>query len=83
MKTYQGMQSFSIPKSYVQSIMFKKKEFTKKQADVWLRRHDYERIKPLEETITYYRARLRPVNKQSEYRIIKFNNNIKAVIEYK
>ncbi len=81
MKTYQGIQTMNIPKSNIQAIMFKKDKFTRRRADVWLRRHNYERIKPFDETINYLRARLKPVNYKKDYRIIKFGQDIKVVLE--
>ena len=66
----------------IQSVIFKKDSFTKRKADTWLKRHNYVRIKPFHETLNYYRARLKEPNDKYEYRIIKFNDGIKAVIEY-
>ena len=67
----------------IQAIIFKKNSFTKRKADAWLKRYNYVRIKPFHETLNYYRARLKEPNEDKyEYRIIKFNEGIKAVIEY-
>ena len=67
----------------IQAIIFKKDSFTKRKADAWLKRHNHVRIKPFHETLNYLRARLQQRNEDKyEYRIIKFNDGIKAVIEY-
>ena len=67
----------------IQAVIFKKDSFTKRKADAWLKRHNYVRIKPSHETLNYLRARLQQPNEDKyEYRIIKFNEGIKAVIEY-
>ena len=67
----------------IQAVIFKKDSFTKRKADAWLKRHNHVRIKPFHETLNYLRARLQQTNKDKyEYRIIKFNEGIKAVIEY-
>jgi len=67
----------------IQAVIFKKDSFTKRKADAWLKRHNYVRIKPFHETINYLRARLKEPNEDKyEYMIIKFNDGIKAVIEY-
>ena len=67
----------------VQAVIFKKESFTKRRADEWLKRHGYKRIKPFHETINYLRARLRVPNEDKyDYRMIKYNDDIKAVLEY-
>ena len=68
----------------VQAVIFKKDKYTKNKVDVWLRRHNYKRIKPIHETLNYFRARIKEPNSDLyDYRIIKFNNDIKAVVEFK
>ena len=67
----------------IQAVIFKKDSFTKRKADAWLKRYNYVRIKPFHDTLNYLRARLKEPNEDKyEYRIIKFNDGIKAVIEY-
>ena len=67
----------------LQAIIFKKDKYTKRKADSWLRRHNYVRIKPFHDTLNYLRARLKEPNEEKyEYRLIKFGDDIKAVIEF-
>jgi len=68
--------------SHIQAIIFNKLYFTKRQADHWLKRHDFERIKPLHETVHYYRARLKEPNTRYEYRIKSLTRGVKAVIGF-
>ena len=66
-----------------QAIIFRKDAFSKRKADAWLQRHGYARIKPFHETLNYFRARLKePDESKYEYRLVKFGDNIKAVIGY-
>ena len=67
----------------IQAIIFKKDSYTKRKDDAWLKRYNYVRVKPFHETLNYLRARIKHPNEDKyEYRIIKFNDGIKAVIEY-
>ena len=67
----------------IQATIFKKDSYTKIKANAWLKRHNHVRIKPFHETLNYLRSRLQQPNEDKyEYRIIKFNEGIKAVIEY-
>ena len=67
----------------IQAVIFRKDAYSKRKADAWLKRHNYVRIKPFHETLNYYRARLKEPNENKyEYRLIKFGEGTKAVIEY-
>lgn len=69
--------------SNLQAIIFKKNDYTKRQAEMYLRRHKYKPIKAVHETLNYYRYRLKqPDENNYNYRLMKFAPGIKAVIEY-
>ena len=66
-----------------QSIIFSKDYFTKRTVDQWLKRHNFKRIKPLHETVNYFRARLRvPDEDLYDYRMKTIRTGIKAVIQF-
>ena len=65
----------------LQAILFKKNKFTTNQAKTWLKKHNYKQIKPVDVTKNYRRFRLTVPKKNKMYRIISFNEHIKAVIE--
>ena len=66
----------------LQAIIFRKDKYNRRQAESWLRRNNYKRIKPFHETLHYLRARLKePNDKKYDYRLIQFGDYIKAVFE--
>ena len=66
----------------IQAIIFRKDKYNRRQADSWLRRHNYVRTKPIHSTLHYLRARLKEPNQRYEYRLIKFGDDIKAVVGF-
>ena len=67
----------------IQAIIFNKNHYTKRQADAWLKRHNLRRIKPIHETLSYYRCRIQEPNKYLYYyRIKDLHKGIKAVLQY-
>ena len=51
----------------LQAVLFPKKEFTKQEANKWLKEHKLKKMKPLHETKNVYRARINEPNKDGKY----------------
>lgn len=66
----------------IQAILFKRKHFNCNKARQWLKKHQYSPIKRVDKTEHYLRYRLKTPSKTKKYRLIKFGDKIKAVIEY-
>ena len=68
----------------LQSIIFPKSKFTKKQAYQWIQFHGYKikfgNKKGPDITLNYYRFRQRAPNKNANYYIKTLNNGIKLVL---
>lgn len=67
--------------SKVQSVLFDKKEFSNKEAKLWLRQHDFTPIK-LDITENLRRFRIREPIKGKRFRTIEFDDAIQAVIMF-
>ena len=68
--------------SHIQAILFKKEFFNTKQANAFLKRHNFKKIKPFDITNTYLRARLiQPNYKRFMYRIGSISPKIDVIYE--
>ena len=68
--------------SHIQAILFKKDYFTLAQANAFLKRHNFKKIKPFDITNTYLRARLiTPNYKRFIYRIGSISPKIDVIYE--
>jgi len=67
----------------IQAIIFNKNYYTKRQCNQWLKRHNIVKLKPIHETLNYYRCRIQEPNKYLyNYRIRKIADHIKAVFQH-
>jgi hypothetical protein len=64
----------------VQSVIFKKDKFTKKQAESWLKKNNYKPIKHVHSTDNFHRYRIVEPNSLSNYYTQSLNNGIELVI---
>lgn len=66
----------------IQSLLFLKKQFTKRETTEWLKKHDFSNTTDLDETESFYRARQeQPEHFTVEgFRTIKIADGIKAII---
>ena len=68
--------------SHIQALLFKKEFFNTKQANAFLKRNNFKKIKPFDITNTYLRARLiTPNNKRFIYRIGSISPKIDVIYE--
>ena len=66
----------------IQSILFKKKSWTPKKAEAWLKKHNYKPLKKVHKTENYLRYRISKPDKRCRYSTVKFNKSIQAVVKY-
>lgn len=67
----------------IQAVIFDKRYWKIKEADKWLVEHGLlNNFKPVHVTKSYLRYRQFVPKKNKTYRMINFNETIKAVIEY-
>ena len=69
------------PATRIQAILFDKDKYTNAQANAWLKKNGYNKIKPLHVTDNYRRARLVEPTGREHYRTKKINNDIKMIVE--
>ena len=68
--------------SKIQAILFKKEFFNTKQANEFLKRHNFKKIKPFDITNKYIRYRLiQPNYKRFIYRISSISPKIDVIYE--
>ena len=68
--------------THIQALVLRKDEFSKRDADNWVKFHKFKPIKKMHETIHTYRYRLiEPNENKYEYRMKKLCQGVKAVIE--
>ena len=67
----------------IQSLLFKKTDYTVRQANAFLKRNNFEKLKPFHITNKYIRARLLPVdNKKHDYRKGSITKDIDCIFEF-
>ena len=67
--------------SEIQSVLFKKRYWTKPEAEKWLRKHDFGVYK-VDETDKLYRYRQTDPSQYKQFRTIKMRPSILAVVGF-
>ena len=70
-------------KSEIQAFLFDKSKTTTGKARDWIKKQGYTPIKRVDETLNLYRYRIKEPIHNAEYRTIKINDGIKAVLMWK
>lgn len=67
--------------SEIQSVLFKKRYWTEQKAEEWLRKHDFKVYK-IDITDKYYRYRQMNPSQFKQFRTIKIQPSILAVVGF-
>lgn len=68
--------------SEIQSVIFNKHIWTKKEAIKFLKKNNLKNIKPVHETVNFYRYRIRKPEKFKYFRLKKIPIGIEMVIGF-
>ena len=65
----------------VQSVVLKKQYFTKKEADAWIKKHDYKGN--VDETTTSYRYRQKSPSQYDDFITLSYAHGVRIIIGIK